>query len=237
MAPALSSLPPAFPQGVPGQPLIRCAPAIKLIAQTSFPKAAEPFRGRVLIPHTGDNPPGQGCSGSNAGPVPAASASVQGHPVLCRDTRSVPRGWHPPGSSGEPRAFPASLAEITREKWDGKLLMRPSQGVGSAWGPRKGLGVERVCSCPLCWRRSSPQHPPRSVSVSPQGPEEQPDQHSPARRLPRPPRAETPVSAGGAPWTTWGWPWGQQRGQWGILSPDGPSTHLAGTSPTTASAA
>lgn len=25
-----------------------------------------------------------------------------------------------------------------REKWDGKLLMRPSQGVGSAWGGGQG---------------------------------------------------------------------------------------------------
>lgn len=169
MAPALPSLPPAAPQGVPGEPLIRCAPAIKLIAQTSFPRAAEPVRGRVLIPHTGDNRPGHGCSGSNAGPVPAASASVQGHPVLCRDTQSVPRGWHHPRSSEELRAFPASLAEITREKWDGKLLMRPSQGAGSAWGAKKGAGGGTGVLMPPVLEVGLPTAPPKIRVCLPAG--------------------------------------------------------------------
>lgn len=226
---------------VPGEPLIRCVPAIRLIAQTSFPRAAEPIRGRVLIPQ-------QEITGRDT----AVPEAMRGHcqPVgtlgAPQGTRGVPRGWQPPGSSGEPRAFPASLGEIMREKWDGKLLMRPSQGVGSTWGGGKegggaggGMGV-LVASAPLCcvsWGWGSPQRTPRSVSVSPQRPEEQPDQHSSARCLPRPPRAEAAVSAGAAPQITWGWLWGQQRGQRGSASPDGPSTHLAGTSPTTASAA
>lgn len=132
---------------VPGEPLIRCVPAIRLIAQTSFPRAAEPIRGRVLIPQ-------QEITGRDT----AVPEAMRGHcqPVgtlgAPQGTWGVPRGWQPPGSSGEPRAFPASLGEIMREKWDGKLLMRPSQGVGSTWGGARkevGLGVEWVCLWPL----------------------------------------------------------------------------------------
>lgn len=87
---------------------VRCAPTIRLIAQTSFPRAAEPVRGRVLIPHTGDNPAGHGWSGSSGcqQPVPAASSSVQGHPVLRRAPRVCP-GAGIPRSSGEPSLHPS----------------------------------------------------------------------------------------------------------------------------------
>lgn len=158
MPPVLPSLPAAAPRRVCQASPIRCVPAIRLIAQTSFPRAAEPVRGRVLIPHTGDNPPGHGCSGSNAGPVPVGrdSRCSAGHPDCAQ-------GWHPPGSCGEPRAFPASLGEITREKWGGKLLM--SRGWQRLGGQGRGWGLERVCSCPLCCvsrgrgSHSTPQDP------------------------------------------------------------------------------
>lgn len=43
-----------------------------------------------------------------------------------------------------------------------------------------------------------------SVSISRQGPEEQPDQHSAARRLPWAPRAEASVSTWGVQGSLWG---------------------------------
>lgn len=148
-----------------------------------------------------------------------ATASVRGRAMLCSARLERAEGLtSPPASSGEPRAFPAPFGEITRGKWDGKLLMRRPRGVFAApgaaeepargsWGLRGDEGA-LVALSPLrgvaCGRgrgrvpRSLP-HAWRSVSVSPQGPEEQPDQHGPAGRLPRPPRAEASVSATAAP--------------------------------------
>lgn len=216
-------------QHTPGVPLIRYVLPIRLINQTSFLRATEPFWGRA-----GNGsvrlPPAQAVithqdtaaleTTVQEGTV--ATAGVHGHAMLCGVRSERPEGLVcvPPGSNREPRTFPAPFGEITRGERDGKLLMRlpcrvlqhlglprnPDVGEGGWGGGCRGTLVPSAPLLSVCCGWGSPLRTLSSVSVSPQGPEEQPDQHSAAGRLPRPPRAEAPVSASAAPpGSTRGW--------------------------------